>query len=139
MRLLVDTNVFLNVAREERQFMQGSQDLLVKIAREEISGLASCAVLMEIKWALHEKGEMAKAEKAVSLVEEIVDIVPIDKEISNEAIDLKIARKLELLDSVHVATAKMHDCILVTRDENLRKKCEDLVAIRTPEELKTRN
>ncbi len=93
-RLLVDTNIFLNVARGEKQSVQGSQELLVKIARRGLPGLASCAVLMEIKWALHEKGEMAKAEKAASPVEEIADIVPIDKDIANEAIDLKLARRL---------------------------------------------
>ncbi|MBS7629837.1 PIN domain-containing protein, partial [Candidatus Bathyarchaeota archaeon] len=76
-----------------------------------------------------------KADKAVSLIEELVRIVSVDKEIANEAIDIKIRKKLELLDSIHVATAIVQDAILVTRDDEIRKKCEDMATIRTPEEI----
>jgi predicted nucleic acid-binding protein len=135
MRVVVDTNIFLNVAREEQEFLRGSEELLRRIARKEIEGLASCVALMEIKWALYERGELAKADKAGSLVEELVEIVPLDGETAKQAIDAKIARKLELLDSVHVMTAIVQDAVLVTRDEDLRSKCRDLASIRTPEEI----
>jgi predicted nucleic acid-binding protein len=90
---------------------------------------------MEIKWALHEKGELAKANKATSLIEELVQIVPVDGEAAKHAIDLKISRRLELLDSIHVTTSILNDAILVTRDDDLRKKCGDMTSIRTPEEI----
>ncbi|MBS7622692.1 PIN domain-containing protein [Candidatus Bathyarchaeota archaeon] len=135
MRVLVDTNIFLNVAREEREFLDGSEELLKRIRREEIEGLASCIVLIEIKWALYEKGEFAKADKAVSLIEELVEIAPVDKETAKEAIEIKIRKRLELLDSIHVATAILQEAILVTRDIDIRKRCEDIVTIRTPEEI----
>jgi len=135
MRVLVDTNIFLNIAREEKEFLDGSEELLKRIRREKIEGLASCVMLMEIKWALYEKGELAKADKAVSLIEEMVRIVPVDKEIAKEAIEMKIRKKLELLDSIHVTTAIFQDAILVTRDDDIRKKCGDIATIRTPEEV----
>ncbi len=135
MRVLVDTNVFLNVAREEHEFLRGSEELLRRIARREIEGLASCVALMEIKWALHERGELRKADKAMSLIEEIVEIVPVDRDIAKYAIDAKISRGLELLDSIHVTTAIVQDAIFVTRDVELRKKCRDLASIGTPEEI----
>jgi len=135
MRVLVDTNIFLNIAREEREFLDSSEELLKRARRGKIEGLASCVMLMEIKWALYEKGELAKADRAISLIEELVRIVPVDKEIAKEAIEIKIRKKLELLDSIHVTTAIFQDAILVTRDDDIRKKCEDIATIRTPEEI----
>ena len=135
MRVLVDTNIFLNIAREEREFLDSSEELLKRVRRGKIEGLASCVMLMEIKWALYEKGEPAKADRAISLIEELVRIVPVDKEIAKEAIEIKIRKKLELLDSIHVTTAIFQDAILVTRDDDIRKKCEDIATIRTPEEI----
>ena len=132
---LIDTNVFLNVIREEEQFLAASEELLRQVQSKGIVGLASCMVLMEIKWALFEKKEYAKADKAVSLIEEIVQIAPVDKEIAKESIDLKIRKKTELLDSIHVVTAVMNSAIFVTRDNDLRKKVEDIVTVKTPEEV----
>lgn len=132
---LIDTNVFLNVIREEEQFLEASEELLRKAQSREIIGLSSCMVLMEIKWALFEKKEYAKADKAVSLIEEIVQIAPVDKEIAKEAIDLKIRKKTELLDSIHVVTAVMNSAVFVTRDNDLRRKIEDIVTVKTPEEV----
>jgi predicted nucleic acid-binding protein len=135
MRVLVDTNIFLNIAREEKEFLDGSEELLRRITQGQIEGIASCVVLMEIKWALYEKKELAKADKAISLIEELVRIVPVDKEIAKEAIETKIRKRLELLDSIHVTTAIVQNVILVTRDDDVRKKCEDIAIIRTPEEI----
>ncbi len=135
MLVAIDTNVFLNVAREEKEFLKGSEGLLRKIRMGRIAGLASCTVLMEIKWALYEKKEYAKAEKAVSLIEDIIKIVSIDKEIAKDSIDLKIERKTELLDSIHVITASINKAVFVTRDDELRRKIEDLVTVKTPEEV----
>ena len=68
MLVAIDTNIFLNVAREEERLLKGSEELLRKIRMGRIDGLASCVALMEIKWALYEKKEYAKAEKAVLLL-----------------------------------------------------------------------
>lgn len=121
MLVAIDTNIFLNVAREEKGFLKGSEELLRKIRMGRIDGLASCVVLMETKWALYEKKEYARAEKAVSLIEDIIKIVSIDKEIAKDVINLKIERKTELLDSIHVITAAMNRAVFVTRDDELRK------------------
>jgi len=133
--VLVDTNVFLNVIREEKEFLNTSEEFLRKVQSKEIIGIASCMVLMEIKWALHERKEYAKADKAISLVEEIVEVVSVDREIAKESIDLKIRKKIELLDSIHVMTAAMKNAILVTRDDDLRRKVEDVVPVKTPEDI----
>jgi len=133
--VLIDTNIFLNVIREEKGFHKSSEELLRKVQSREITGLASCVALMEVKWALFERKEYAKADKAVALIEEIVEIVPVDREIAKEAIDLKIKKKTELLDSIHVVTAAMHNAVLVTRDDDLRKKVEDIISVREPEDI----
>jgi len=132
---LIDTNVFLNVIREEGEFLRASEEFLRKVQSKEITGLASCMALMETKWALFERKEYAKADKAVSLIEEIVEIVPVDREIAKEAIDLKIKKKTELLDSIHAVTAVMSNAVFVTRDDDLRKKIEDVVLVRKPEDI----
>jgi len=92
MRIVFDTNIFLNIAREEQRFSTGSERLLRKVTEGEVEGLASSITLMEIKWILYDKNELEKAEKAASLVEDIIEIVPVDAEIAKDAIDIKIAR-----------------------------------------------
>jgi predicted nucleic acid-binding protein len=133
--ILIDTNIFLNVIREEKGFLESSEELLRKVQSREITGLASCVVLMEVKWALFERKEYAKADKAVALIEEIVEIVPVDREMAKEAIDLKISKKTELLDSIHVVTAAIQNAVLVTRDDDLRKKAEGIISVKKPEEI----
>ena len=135
MILLIDTNVFLNVIRAEPGFVDASEELLNMIHGGRLTGLASSVALMETKWVLHEKREYGKAEKAVSLMEDVVEFAPLDKEIAKEAIDIKIGRRLELLDSVHVASAVMRGAILVTRDDELRRRVEGLVPVMTPEQV----
>jgi len=133
--VVIDTNIFLNVIRDEKEFVATSEELLRKVHNKMIIGFASSIVLIETKWVLSEKKEYAKADKAVSLIEEITEIIPVDKEIAKEAIDLKIKRKLELLDSIHAATAFMNNAVLVTRDEDLRRKVEDIISVRKPEDV----
>jgi len=133
--VLIDTNIFLNVIREESEFVEASEELLRKIQSKEIIGLASCMALMEIKWALYEKKEYGKADKAVALIEEIVEVVPVDGDTAKESIDLKIKKRTELLDSIHVITAAMQNAVFVTRDDDLRKKVEDIISVKKPEDI----
>jgi len=133
--VLIDTNVFLNIIRAEPAFVDSSEELLNMVHDGKLTGVAASVALMEVRWVLHEKREHGKAEKAVSLIEEIVEIVSLDKEIAKEAIGIKIERKLELLDSVHVASAIMRNAILVTRDDDMRRRVEDIVPVRTPEQV----
>ena len=121
--------------REEKEFLRASEEFLRKVQSKEVTGLASCVALMEIKWALYERKEYAKADRAVSLIEEIAEIASVDKEIAKEAIDLKIKEKTELLDSIHVVTAVMNGAFLVTGDDDLRSKVEDIVPVKTPQEV----
>jgi hypothetical protein len=48
--------------------------------------------------------------------------------------NLKIRKRIELLDSIHVVTAVMN-ALLVTRDEDLRRKIEDVVFVKKPEDV----
>jgi predicted nucleic acid-binding protein len=68
-------------------------------------------------------------------MEDVVEFVSLDKEIAKEAMDIKIVRRLELLDSVHVSSAVMRGAVLVTRDDELRRRVEDLVPVMTPEQV----
>ena len=135
MIVVVDTNIFLNVLRDEKEFVKASEELLRKMQKREITGLTSSVALMEIKWVLSEKKEFSMADRAVSLVEEIAEIIPVDKEVAKEAIDLKIRKKIELLDSIHAITAYLNNAVLVTRDEDLRKKVEDTITVQKPEDI----
>jgi predicted nucleic acid-binding protein len=133
--LLIDTNVFLNVIRAEPGLADASEELLSMVHRGVFTGLAASVVIMETKWVLHERREYGKAERAVSLMEDVVEFVPLDKEIAKEAMDIKIVRRLELLDSVHVSSALMRGAVLVTRDDDLRRRVEDLVPVMTPDQV----
>jgi predicted nucleic acid-binding protein len=135
MNVVIDTNVFLNVIRAEPGLLEASEELLRRALRGEVTGLASSVALIEVRWVLHEKKEFGKSEKAVAMIEEIVDIVSVDGEIAKEAIDIKIERSLELLDSIHAVSAASRNAVLVTRDDDLRRRVEDIVRVNTPEQV----
>jgi hypothetical protein len=60
-------------------------------------------------------------------------VVALDKEIAEEAIDL-IERKLELLDSVHVASAIIRNAIFIG-DGELKRRIGGLLVVKKSEEV----
>ncbi len=135
MLAVVGTDIFLNVAREEGELFKASESLLRELESGRIKGLSSALALAEAKLAFYEKGEYAKGDNISSLMEEIVDTVPIDKEIAKQAVELKVRKRIDFFEAVHVVTAILKKGILVTRDEELRKRVEDIVDVKTPEDI----
>ncbi len=135
MLVLLGTDIFLNVAREEGELFKASESLLREIQSGRIKGLSSALTLAEAKLVFYEKGEYAKGDNIGSLIEEIVVSVPVDKEIAKQSAELKVRKRIDFFEAVHVVTAILLKAILVTRDEELRKRVEDIVDVKTPEDI----
>lgn len=135
MLAVVGTDIFLNVAREEGELFKASESLLKEIQAGRIKGLTSALSLAEAKLVFYEKGEYAKGDNVGSLMEEIVVTVPVDKEIAKQSVELKVRRRIDLFEAIHVVTAILLKAILVTRDDELRKRVEDLVDVKSPEDI----
>ena len=135
MLVLVATDIFLNVAREEGELFKASESLLREIQSGRIKGLSSALTLAEAKLALYEKGEYAKGDNIGSLIDEIVVSVPVDKEIAKQSVELKVRKRIDFFEAIHVVTSILLKAILVTRDEELRKRVEDIVDVKTPEDI----
>ena len=134
-QVLVATDIFLNVAREEGELFKASESLLREIQSGRIKGHASAVTLAEAKLVFYEKGEYAKGDSIDSLIEEIVVLVPIDKEIAKQSVELKVRKRIDFFEAIHVVTAILLKAILITRDDELRKRVEDLVDVKTPEDI----
>jgi predicted nucleic acid-binding protein len=138
-KLCVDTNVFLNVIRDEPSFSESSGRLLRLIHSGEITGCTSTLTLMEVKLALHRQGEGDKGDLACALVEDIAALIPVDREVAIRGIDLNLGLRLDLFDSLHVASSESWGAVFVTRDETLRKRASGVAPILSPEEALERH
>lgn len=135
MLAILGTDIILSVARHEAELYKASENLLRSIHSGRIKGATPSTVLAEAKIALYERGEVAKGDKLASLIEEIVSVVPVDREIADQSVELKFKRGLTFFTAVQIVTASLLRGTLVTRDLELKRKVEDIVEIKTPEEV----
>lgn len=132
---ILGTDVFLSVARQEAEFYKASENLLRSIHSGRIKGATPATVLAEAKIALYERGEVAKGDKLASLIEEIVSVIPVDREIAEQSAELKFKKGVTFFAAIQIVTASLLRGTLVTRDLDLKRKVGDIVEIKTPEEV----
>jgi len=131
----LDTNIFMNVLREERG-TESSAVLLEKIESGSMFGVASVLVLAEISTLFYREGNFDGGKKAVKLLEEFPNFMWAD--LTTDAVDmcarLKIKFKLSLADAIVLNPSIMLNAdAFVTRDADF--KSVDVIPINTPEDI----
>ena len=137
MLLYIDTNVFLNVIYRERKILEPSKKLLGKLESGHVQAITSSITLMEIKLDMIKNNYKGVADKAVTLVEDIVGltILPLDKTMVKVAAEHILQDGLTVHDAYHLATALCGSAdTFVTRDEDLVKKISKHITATQPEE-----
>lgn len=131
----LDTNIFMNVLREERG-TESSSILLKQIESGAVFGIASVLVLAEISTIFYREGNFDGGKKAIKLLGELPNLMWAD--LTTDAVDLcarlKVKYKLSLADAIVLYPSIMLKAdAFVTRDADF--KSIDVIPINTPEDI----
>ncbi|MFW6327945.1 MAG: type II toxin-antitoxin system VapC family toxin [Bacteroidota bacterium] len=114
MRLLIDTNIILDIALKRDPFFKDSAELIKKIDNEKITGFITATTITDIYYiAKKEKGNSTAIEFISNLIE-FIDIIGIDKTILIEALSTKMP---DFEDSIQSVASKNNDIdFIITRN-----------------------
>lgn len=131
----LDTNIFLNVLREEESF-ELTAHLLEQIKSGKIFGVTSTLVLAEIATIFYKEGEVKKGDQAIELLKEIPNLMFVDltQDIVGLCARLKVDYKLSLADAIILGAAiALNADVFLTRDSDFDKV--DIIPIKLPEDF----
>jgi predicted nucleic acid-binding protein len=129
--VLVDTNVLLDVLGKREPFYADSAQVWTLAETGRVAGFVSALSLPNIYYLLRRvKGQKA-ARKAVGILRDIFNLVPLDSQITNQAVDADIG---DFEDAIQFFSAlSVGATSLVTR--NAGDFPTDDMAIQTPAEF----
>lgn len=128
MRVLLDTNVLLDVLLDREPWARHSSSILSMADRGEIQGLACTTSFTTIFYLLHKQLGRAAARSAVSDLLNMLEVAPVGRSVLEGAAKSGI-RDFEDAVVVESALAVRADCI-VTRDA--KDFAKSRVVVHTP-------
>ena len=119
MKYLLDTNVLIYYLANQipQKELPGFEKIL-----EEDFNISIITKIEFLGWKFYNEKTFQQAKEFINLA----NILPLDDEVANIAIDLRRKYNLKLGDAVIAATAIIHDLILVTRNERDFKKVKKI-------------
>ena len=131
MRILVDTNVLLDVLGRREPFYAAAAEIWSLAERGEVRAVVSAISFNNVYYVVGRSEGRAKAAKAMRLIRDVFESVPPDGQIINQAID---AGMDDFEDAVQFHSAIRAKAVyLVTRNPDHFPKSE--LPILTPEEF----
>jgi predicted nucleic acid-binding protein len=113
--IFVDTNVLLDVLLARRPFVQHAQRLWSLAEQGKIQGVVSAASFLNVYYIVRRLASRPQAQRAVRGMRTIFQIMPVDREVIDQAIELPSA---DFEDAVQQSCAIRAGAIcIVTRDE----------------------
>ncbi|MBI4120329.1 MAG: type II toxin-antitoxin system VapC family toxin [Parcubacteria group bacterium] len=131
----IDASVFVSAINRKEKYFEQSRNLLKQIRAEGTRVLLPEIILPEITSAI------VRATKNPTLAKEVVNalkatpnfsFVPIDRNISNLAIEIITETGLKSADSIYVALAAAYNLELITLDQEQLSKGKSFVVVRKP-------
>ena len=114
MRVLIDTNVILDLLLDRKPFSEQSALLISKVEKGEITGVLCATTITTIYYLVSKSLDKKEAEKSIDLIFSLFDIASVNR------IVLETARKLnfnDFEDGVIYASAIHSNCdVLITRN-----------------------
>lgn len=136
MKLYIDTNIFLSVIYKEEPSAKSSGELLRAVHVGRFVGVTSSVTLLEMILDMSASNFVDHVDSAVTAVEDLLDIVPLDKVMCKRAANYVLKDRLTIHDAYHLATALSSEAeVFVTRDEPLSRKLRKYLQVRKPDEL----
>jgi predicted nucleic acid-binding protein len=116
MRVLVDTNIILDVLLDRQPFSEDATALLQRIESKEIEGYVAATTLTNIFYIARRPRGREFAKQAVSRIIAGMEICPVDKAILEAAYTSNLS---DFEDAVQLACALANSCdAIITRDAN---------------------
>lgn len=131
----LDTNIFMNVLREENG-TESSSILLEQIESGSLFGAASVLVLAEIATLFYREGKNESGKKAIELLEDFPNLMWVDltSDVAESCAKLKVKYNLSLADAIVLnAALALNADVFVTRDADF--KGVDVIPIKVPEDV----
>jgi len=131
----LDTNIFMNVLREESG-TESSAILLEQIESGNVIGVASTLVLAEIATLFYREGDFEGGKRAIELLEDFPNLMRVD--LTSDVIDscakLKVKYKLSLADAIILNAALVLSAdVFVTKDTDFDSV--DVIPVKRPEDV----
>jgi predicted nucleic acid-binding protein len=129
--VFVDTNILLDVLARREPFYADSAEVWTLAETGRVAGFVSTLSLPNLYYLLRRTKGQQSARKALGILRDIFSLVPLDVQISNQAIDAGIK---DFEDAIQFFSALRAEAdVLITRN------CKDFpigdVAVQTPAEF----
>lgn len=131
----LDTNIFMNVLREESG-TESSAILLEQIESGNVIGVASTLVLAEIATLFYREGDFEGGKSAIELLEDFPNLMRVDltSDVVDSCAKLKVKYKLSLADAIILNAALVLSAdVFVTRDTDFDSV--DVMPVKRPEDV----
>jgi len=113
-RPLIDINVLLDVLGERQPFLADAERVWTAAETRQVEGLISADSFSTLYYLLRQASNARTAQRGLSLLLSVFEIVELDKQIVQQALDSPV-RDFEDAVQYHCAVRGKADCI-VTRD-----------------------
>jgi len=114
-RVLIDTNVILDIGLKRQPFFDSSSELFYLIDQNKISGFVTATTITDIYYITKKETSNEIAISFISGLLDIVDIVGVDKAVIIRALQSGMK---DFEDAVQVSSAEYNEIrILVTRNK----------------------
>lgn len=114
MKVLVDTNVILDVLLERRSHAEASAVVWGMLEKGAGRGLVSAHAVPTLYYLIRKEHASQKAKRILSALLTVFDVAPVDQAVIEHAFDLPMS---DFEDAVTAASARNAGCdLIVTRD-----------------------
>jgi predicted nucleic acid-binding protein len=115
MKILLDTNIVLDLLLERKPFVDFAEEIFIKIEEQEIKGFLSPTSITTIYYLLNKHLDKNRCNEAIKTLLDLFDIVKIDKKILRESLENSGA---DFEDSVIYTGADFANIdVIITRDK----------------------
>ena len=132
MRLMIDTNIFLDVLTQREPFYANSRAVLELCENKEIQGFLSASSVTDIYYLIHR--HLHNAELAYQALGSILDIVKVLTVTNDDVLNAYLTNAPDFEDCLLATCAKSNKCdAIVTR--NKKDYLTFGITLLSPEEL----
>jgi predicted nucleic acid-binding protein len=132
LRVLVDTNVVLDVLLDREPFVEDSADILARVETGEVSGWLCATTVTTLFYLIAKAANVATARAEVQNLLSLFEIAPVNRPILDGAIALEFSDFEAAV--LHEAARQVEAQAIVTR--NVQDFDPSEIPVYTPEELK---
>ncbi len=122
MKVFLDTNVFLTILNQEKNW-QLVEKLLMDVNKGKYTGYTSVICISEILSGFYEKDESEKGDMFITDLKVINNftITDVDIIIAKDAAKMRAKYKIKLPDAIIASSCRIYKCKLITQDEDFKK------------------